>query len=115
MPGGPSGPIRYALLIFSIALTALLYTVVFYTAESVENSYLLEDQQEYGSTSHIVFDNLTEHQAGQIQNHESVESSAVLHTVGMLSDDMLEYRQIRLAISNPDYARTVEDLSLIHI
>lgn len=102
--------IRSAFLIFSIALTALLYTVVFYTAESVENSYLLEDQQEYGSTSHIVFDNLTEHQAGQIQNHESVESSAVLHTVGMLSDDMLEYRQIRLAISNPDYARTVEDM-----
>lgn len=102
--------IRAAFLCLSIVLVTMLYTVVFYTADSIQNSYLLQDQQEYGSTSHIVFDALTAHQAERIRSHESVAESVELHSIGILSDAMLEYRTIRLAAASPDYAQTVSAL-----
>lgn len=99
--------VRAALLSLSILLVTLLYTLVFFTADSVHSSYLLSDQLEYGSTSHIVFTGLTEHQAERISGHDSVESSVELRSLGTLGDELLEYRNICLAAADKDYAETV--------
>lgn len=99
--------VRAALLSLSVLLVTLLYTLVFFTADSVHSSYLLSDQLEYGSTSHIVFTGLTEHQAERISGHDSVESSVELRSLGTLGDELLEYRNICLAAADKDYAETV--------
>lgn len=99
--------VRSFFLCASVFLVTVLYTVVFYTADSVQNSYLLKDQQEYGSTSHIVFDGLSAHQAERIRAHELVADAVELHSIGMLSDELLEYRSIRLAAADQEYAQTV--------
>ena len=74
---------RSVFLCLSILLVTMLYTIVFYTADSVHSSYLLQDQMEYGSTSHIVFTGLSRHQAERISSHDAVESSVELHSVGI--------------------------------
>ena len=99
--------VRSVFLCLSILLVTMLYTIVFYTADSVHSSYLLQDQTEYGSTSHIVFTGLSRHQAERISGHDAVESSVELHSVGTLGDELLEYRNIYLAAADEDFAQTV--------
>ncbi len=99
--------VRAVFLCLSILLVTLLYTLVLFTADSVHSSYLLSDQMEYGSTSHIVFTGLTEHQAERIRGDDRVESSVELHSLGILGDELLEYRSICLAAADTDYAETV--------
>ena len=99
--------VRSFFLCLSALLVALLYTIVFYTSDSVHSSYLLQDQIEYGSTSHIVFTGLSQHQADRISSCDVVDSSVELHSVGTLGDELLEYRNIYLAAADADYAQTV--------
>ena len=99
--------VRSFFLCLSTLLVALLYTIVFYTSDSVHSSYLLQDQIEYGSTSHIVFTGLSQHQADRISSCDVVDSSVELHSVGTLGDELLEYRNIYLAAADADYAETV--------
>ncbi len=98
---------RSVFLCLSVMLVSLLYMAVFYTADAVYHSYLLQDQLEYGSASHIVFDWLTEHQADRISRHDKVKSTVELHSIGILSDELLEYRTIRMAAADQDYAESV--------
>lgn len=98
---------RAFFLCLSIILVTILYTMIFFTSSSVYDSYLLQDQQEYGSTNHIVFDGLSEHQAQRISRHENVKKAVELYSIGTLSDEMLEYRTIRLAAADSAYAQTV--------
>lgn len=90
----------------SVFLTALLYTVSFCMTDGIRAAYLLDDQVEYGSASHIIFSGLSEDQADRISVHESVEESARMDSLGTLSDAVLEYRQIYLAKADADYAQT---------
>ena len=80
---------------------------MFLLGGAVEDAYLLNYQYTYGSTSHILYTGLTEHQAALLSQHPNVKSAVRLSTVGTLSDPMLGQRSVKLAVTDRDYAQTV--------
>lgn len=95
------------LLILATALVTGLYGFVFLLGNSVEEAYLLNYQYSYGSTSHILYTGLTNHQADSLAGNAMVKSTVRLSTVGVLSDEMIGQRSVKLAVTDRDYAETV--------
>ena len=98
---------KNGILALAVALVTGLYAFMFLLGGVVEDAYLLNYQYTYGSTSHILYTGLTEHQAALLSQHPNVKSAVRLSTVGTLSDPMLGQRSVKLAVTDRDYAQTV--------
>ena len=95
------------LLAFAVALITGLYSFAFLLGSSVENAYLLNYEYRYGSTSHILYQGLTPHQAEKLAQHPNVKSTVRISALGQLSDEMMGVRSVKLAVTDRDYARSV--------
>ena len=98
------------ILALAAMLVTALYTFVFLMGSSVQDAFLLNYQYTYGSTSHILFTGLTEHQAELLSQHVNVKSTVRLSTLGQLSDPMIGQRSVKLAVTAQAYAETVLSL-----
>lgn len=99
--------VKNLILILACALVTGLYSFVFLLAGSIEGAYLLNYQYTYGSTSHILYTGLTEHQADILSRDAAIRSSVRLSSVGQLTDAVIGQRQVKLAVTDRDYAETV--------
>ncbi len=70
------------ILILAAALVTALYSFVFLLGSAVEGAFLLNYQYTYGSTSHILYTGLTEHQADILSRDAAIRSSVRLSSVG---------------------------------
>ena len=98
---------KNAVLALAAALVTGLYAFTFLLGGAVEGAFLLSYQYTYGSTSHILYTGLTEHQADLVSQHPNVRSTVRLSAVGTLSDPMLGQRSVQLAVTDQAYAETV--------
>ena len=98
------------ILALAAMLVTALYTFVFLMGSSVQDAFLLNYQYTYGSTSHILYTGLTEHQAELLSQHVNVKSTVRLSTLGQLSDPMIGQRSVKLAVTDQAYAETVLSL-----
>ncbi len=92
-------------LALAAMLVTALYTFVFLMGSSVQDAFLLNYQYTYGSTSHILYTGLTEHQADLLSQHVNVKSTVRLSTLGQLSDPMIGQRSVKLAVTDQDLRR----------
>lgn len=99
--------VRGLFLILASALVTGLYAFVFLLSSSVKDAFLLNYEYTYGSTSHILYTGLTEHQADLLSQHPGISSTVRLSTVGQLTDPIIGQRLINLAVADRDYAQTV--------
>lgn len=99
--------VKNAVLALAVALVTGLYAFVFLLGGAVEGAFLLNYQYTYGSTSHILYSGLTEHQAELLSQHPNIKSTVRLSTIGTLSDPMMGQRLVKLAVTDQDYAETV--------
>ena len=99
--------VKNAVLALAVALVTGLYAFVFLLGGAVEGAFLLNYQYTYGSTSHIIYSGLTDHQADLLSQHPNIKSAVRLSTVGILSDPMMGQRSVKLAVTDQDYAKTV--------
>ena len=81
--------VKNAVLALAVALVTGLYAFVFLLGGAVEDAFLLNYQYTYGSTSHILYSGLTEHQADLLAQHPNIKSTVRLSTIGTLSDPMM--------------------------
>lgn len=95
------------LLVFTILLICMVYTLLFLFQKGEERAYFFKYQQTFGSESQIVYRNLTEVQAEALLQQENVKKSVRLQPLGRLGGEILEYRQPYLAAVNDAYAKTV--------
>ena len=95
------------LLAFAVALITGLYAFTFLLGSSVENAFLLNYEYQYGSTSHILFHGLTAHQADKLAQHPNVKSTVRISALGQLSDEMMGVRNVKLAVTEQDYAESI--------
>ena len=95
------------ILALAAMLVTALYTFVFLMGSSVQDAFLLNYQYTYGSTSHILYSGLTEHQADLLAQHPNIKSTVRLSTIGTLSDPMMGQRSVKLAVTDQDYAETI--------
>lgn len=100
-------PVKNIILILAAMLVTALYTFVFLLGNSVEDAFLLNYQYSYGSTSHILYTGLTEHQADVLAGDVNVKSTVRLSTLGQISDPMIGQRLVKLAVTDRDYAESV--------
>lgn len=96
------------LLALAITLVCALSTFAFALGGMVHNGFIYNYQLAYGSTSHILYYGLTNQQADALADHAAVQSSVRLTSIGVLSDDMMEYRNVKLSIADADWADSVE-------
>ena len=99
--------VKNAVLALAVALVTGLYAFVFLLGGAVEDAFLLNYQYTYGSTSHILYSGLTDHQADLLAQHPNIKSTVRLSTIGTLSDPMMGQRLVKLAVTDQDYAETV--------
>ena len=99
--------VKNAVLALAVALVTGLYAFVFLLGGAVEGASLLNYQYTYGSTSHILYSGLTDHQADLLSQYPNIKSAVRLSTVGILSDPMMGQRSVKLAVTDQDYAETV--------
>ena len=99
--------LKTVLLTAAIALVTGLYTFSFLLGSAIEESFLTNYEWSYGSTSHILYYGLTEHQADVLAGHGAVKSAVKLVSLGLLTDDPLEYRSVKLAVADDEYAGSV--------
>ena len=84
------------ILILAAALVTALYSFVFLLGSAVEGAFLLSYQYTYGSTSHILYIGLTEHQAERIAENADVKSVVHLSSLGQLTDPQIGQRSARI-------------------
>ncbi|HJC56965.1 MAG TPA: ABC transporter permease [Candidatus Eisenbergiella intestinipullorum] len=94
-------------LILAAALVTGLYSFVFLLGSAVEGAFLLSYQYSYGSTSHILYTGLTEHQADLISGNADVKSAVRLSSIGQLSSPQIGQRSVKLAVTDRAYAETI--------
>lgn len=99
--------VKNILLVLATALMTGLYSFTFLLGSSVEDAYLLNYQYSYGSTSHILYNGLTEHQADKLSQHPNVKDTVQIHSLGLLSDEMMGARSVKLAVTDRDYAQSI--------
>ena len=87
------------LLAFAVVLITGLYSFTFLLCSSVENAFLLNYEYRYGSTSHILYQGLTPHQAEKLAQHPNVKSTVGSHALGQLSDELQGSRRLRHAVT----------------
>ncbi|MBD5525530.1 MAG: FtsX-like permease family protein [Lachnospiraceae bacterium] len=99
---------RSILLMTAIALVSMLCTFSFALGFVIRDGYLYGYQVRYGSTSHILYYGLNSVQAASIANHADVKKAVLVRAIGNLSDDVMEYRSVKLAAVDSDWATTTE-------
>ncbi|MBD5393143.1 MAG: FtsX-like permease family protein [Lachnospiraceae bacterium] len=98
------------LLITAIALVCMLYSFSLALGGMVRDGYIHTYKMMYGSNSHIIFYDLSNEQALRLQDHIGVKDSVRLSAIGVLSDDMMEYRNVKLAEASSEWAKMTEAL-----
>ncbi len=101
---------RSILLMAAIALVSMLCTFSFALGAMVRDGLMYSYQIRYGSTSHILYYGLNSAQASAIMHHADVKKTVTLRAIGILSDDMMEYRSVKLAEVSPDWAQATESV-----
>lgn len=99
---------RSILLMTAIALVSMLCTFSFALGFVIRDGYLYSYQLRYGSTSHILYYGLNCAQAASIAHHADVKKTVFLRAIGILSDDVMEYRSVKLAAVDSDWAAATE-------
>ena len=99
---------RSILLMTSITLVSMLCTFSFALGFVIRDGYLYGYQIRYGSTSHILYYGLNSAQAASIAHHADVKKTVLLRAIGILSDDVMEYRSVKLAAVDSDWAMATE-------
>ena len=99
---------RSILLMTAIALVSMLCTFSFALGFVIRDGYLYGYQVRYGSTSHILYYGLNSAQASSIAHHADVKKTVLLRAIGILSDDEMEYRSVKLAAVDSDWAAATE-------
>ncbi len=98
------------LLIMAVTLVCMLYTFSFSLGNLTYKGFLYSYRTIYGSDSHIIYENITEAQAAALKKHPAVKDTAALSAVGVLSDEMLENRNVRLAAVSESWARETDSI-----
>lgn len=101
-----------ALLAFAIMLVCTLCTFAFSLGGMVYDGYSYQYQQAYGSTSHILYYGMSGRQADALSDHAMVKDTVCLTAIGVLSDEMMEYRSVKLAAANDQWAKATEAVPL---
>lgn len=99
--------IKNLLLVLAVFLITGLYSFMFLLGSAVEDAFLLNYQYRYGSVSHILYTGLTAHQADRISQHPNVKDTVWIHSLGLLSDEMMGARSVKLAVTDQDYAESI--------
>lgn len=99
---------RSILLMTAIALVSMLCTFSFALGFVIRDGYLYGYQVRYGSTSHILYYGLNSAQASSIAHHADVKKTVLVRAIGILSDDVMEYRSVKLAAVDSDWAAATE-------
>lgn len=100
--------VRSILLMGAIALVSMLCTFSFALGHMIHDGLMYGYQVQYGSMSHIVYDGLNSSQAAVLSHHADVKDTVLVRPVGVLSDDMMEYRSVKLAAVSPDWAKATD-------
>lgn len=95
---------RSILLMTAIALMSMLCTFSFALGFMTRDGMLYSYETRYGSASHILYYGLNSAQALSLAGHADVKKTVRLKAVGLLSDDMMEYRSVKLAAVDDDWA-----------
>lgn len=98
---------KNCILVAATMLVTALYTFVFLLGGSIKGAFLLNYQYTYGSTSQILYTELTNQQADIIIENVNVKNTVRLNTIGQLTDPMMGQRLVKLAVTNYAYAETV--------
>ncbi len=93
------------LLVLAVTLVCMLYTFSFCLGNLTYDGFLYSFRTIYGSDSHIIYDNITEAQAAALKKHPAVKETAALSVTGVLSDEMLENRNVKLAAVSEGWAK----------
>lgn len=99
---------RSMLLLIAVTLVSMLCTFSFALGFTVRDGLIYSYQIRYGSTSHILYYGLDSAQAASIARHADVKKTVRLRAVGLLSDDMMEYRSVKLAAVDNEWAAATE-------
>lgn len=99
---------RSILLMTAIALMSMLCTFSFALGFMIRDGLLNSYQVRYGSASHILYYGLNSAQASSVAGHADVKKTVRLKAVGLLSDDMMEYRSVKLAAVDTDWAEITQ-------
>ena len=99
---------RSILLMTAIALVSMLCTFSFALGFVIRDGYLYGYQVSYGSTSHILYYGLNSAQAAAITHHADVKKTVFVRAIGILSDDVMEYRSVKLAAVDSEWAAATE-------
>lgn len=99
---------QYILLAISTCLVCMLYTFSLCLGNLTYDGFIFSYKMIYGSGSHILFYDLTPSQAAGIKGHRSVREAVSLSAIGVLSDEMLENRSVKLALVSPGWAKETE-------
>ncbi len=99
---------RSILLVTAVALVCMLYTFSFSLGGMIRDGCLHTYRMMYGSSSHILFYDLSRPQAASLQRLSKVQEAVTLSAIGVLSDDMMEYRSVKLAVVSDGWARATE-------
>lgn len=100
--------VQYILLSVSVALVCMLYTISLCLGNLTYDGFMYSYKIMYGSESHILFYDLTSSQAAGIKNHRSVKNAVSLSAIGVLSDEMLGNRSVKLAVVSPGWAKETD-------
>jgi ABC-type antimicrobial peptide transport system permease subunit len=103
---------RSILLMAAIALVCMLYTFSFALGGMIRDGYIYTYKMTYGSDSHIIFYDLNRAQAAALRGHVRAADSVTLSAIGILSDDMLEYRSVKLAAVSSGWAEATDAVPL---
>lgn len=99
---------RSILLMAAIALVCMLYTFSFALGGMIRDGYIYTYKMMYGSESHVIFYDLNKSQAEALQDHTAVADSVMLSAIGILSDAMMGYRSVKLAVVSDGWAQATE-------
>ncbi len=99
---------RSILLITAVALVCMLYTFSFLLGGMIRDGYIHTYRMMYGSESHILFHDLSRTQAAALQGQSSVRETVTLSAIGVLSDEMMGYRNVKLSAVSDGWARATE-------
>ena len=100
------------LLIIAVTLVCMLYTFSFSLGSLTYDGFLYAYRTAYGSDSHIIYDNITKTQAAVVKKHPAVKATASLSVAGILSDEMLGSRSVKLAEVSESWAEETASVPL---
>ncbi len=104
---------RSIFLVTAVALVCMLYTFSFSLGGMIRDGYLYTYRMMYGSNSHILFFDMSKAQARTLCKLSGIREAVTLSAVGTLSDDMMEYRSVKLAAVSEGWAKATESVPFV--